>query len=147
MLFLLQKGFVFCLNSSANLSYGRFTYTQSLVCLQTRFCVCVYSFVALCANFHALASQDLDGPLRPQAEAIFEERKRQWLHSQHQEGVQKNTTKYSGNGEAEDKHKEMDRICDTEDDLIICSSEDEEFEEGPIGETALEMNGTIPCNE
>lgn len=104
---------------------------------------CVHVYMALYASFHALAPQDLDG--RSKAEAIFEVRKRQWLHSQHQEGVQKK--KYSGNGEAEDEHKEMDRICDTEDAIIICSSDDEELEESPIGEAALEVNGTIPCNE
>ena len=67
-----------------------------------------------------------------------------WLHSQRQEGVQDTMMQFSGNGEAEDEHKERDRICDSEDAVFIWSSDDEEDGESSNQHLApdyLETNG------
>ena len=92
----------------------------------------------------------MNGPLRDKAEAVFEARKRQWLRAQHQKDTQKSNTRICpGNVEPEDKDKEMDRICDTEDAVNDFSSDDEEVGEIPIEETApdyLEVKGTMPCS-
>ena len=67
-----------------------------------------------------------------------------WLHSQRQEGVQDTMMQFSGNGEAEDEHKERDRICDSEDAVLIWSSDDEADGESLIQHIApdcLETNG------
>ena len=95
-----------------------------------------------------LSPQNMNGPLRDKAEAIFEARKRQCL--QHRKDAQKSNIRISpSNVEPEDKHKEMDRICepedkdkemerlcDTEDAVDDFSSNDEEV--GENEETATE---------
>ena len=102
----------------------------------------------LCPICHTLSPQDRNGPLKDRAEVIFEARKRQWL--QHQKDTQKSNIRISpGNVEPEDKHKEMDRMCDTEDAVNNFSSDDEEVGKTPIKETALdylEVKGTNTCS-
>ena len=96
---------------------------------------------------HALASQDLNGPLRGQADKIFMEKKEDWLRSLQQNRAQKNAA-FSGNKVAEDEDKESERLCDTEDDNFTYASDDEETEAFPIDEARLdylEVKGMIAC--
>ena len=100
-----------------------------------------------CAPIHALALQDLNGPLRVQAEEIFIKKKEDWLHSLKQNRAVKNST-FSGNKVAEDEDKERERLCDTEDDNFTCASDAEETEAFPIDEARLdnlEVKGMIEC--
>ena len=89
-----------------------------------------------------LFTQNLDGPLRGHAEDLFEEMKRKYQESLQQDNssVQtKSVTEYSGEEEAEDKHKEWDRMCDKEDRIF--GDEDVEDLQIPIEETGPEMDG------
>lgn len=106
--------------------------------LLVRVCVCVHA--ELCVPSHSLAPQNLDGPLRVKAEEIFEAKMKECQQSLQQDSVQNNAVKeYSGKAEAEDEHKERDRMCDTVDNIF--NDEETEDLQIPIEETALEMDG------
>ena len=94
----------------------------------------------------------MEGPLRSKAEKVFEAKKKEWLCSQQRERVPQSTVENFGivEFEAEDEHKERDRMCDTDDDTFISTCDDEEGEDILVEETPLEyleVNGTIACTE
>lgn len=92
----------------------------------------------------------MDGPLRDEAEKVFEAKKKEWLCSQQPDSAQKNTMDCFVAFEAEDEHKEKDRMCDTKDDMFISACDGEEGEEIPVEEAPpdnLEVKGTMACIE